>query len=661
MFEPDDDEDDDFRERPAPAEAPAPLPPLPPPPPPSGAPWALVAVLTLLLGASLGGFAVHVFHLTHRPDPEIKIVPGPAPPPEIHYVEIREPRREGSAPASEPDQPTTKTAATAPPAATATPTAATAQEEILDTSPAGLRKRFGPAVVELRTFSEDGETLGRAPAFLATPQRVAVPLAAIAGAASATVTASDDATYTVTGVIAQDAAFDLALLELAAPAPIAPLAIRFAPPEPGAAESFTLLSVAVDAKPKEQAIAAAQGGIEPIAGGPRLALATKADFPGVAIDAQGRAVALVAETGTTALSTHLAASWIASTEKAVPLDQFAKAAGPGAPTARLKRARQLIAENRLVEGVRLMLVITGEEPRLIPDVRVELRDAALSYARESVAGGDVDAATVLLTEVLARLPQEAELWAMKGRALFTQSNPESAVDCFRAAAAADAVRGDALLAEASGLLLDAAKQRQASGLLASAIGLLLDQRRWFTKDGTLRMEAAAMLLEARRFGEAADLFGEAAIVDPRLGPTARPKADRARDLAGGPGAIVVDYAPGSDTIVVQARVNANVTVSMKLDASEDVCVIPIEVALRSGYSVNALPRIRYSADPSLPEVPTVQLASVSVNGVGSSRVQAIVADGFGGPLAQGVLGESFLNRFRRVEDAAIGRLVLYPR
>ncbi len=136
---------------------------------------------------------------------------------------------------------------------------------------------------------------------------------------------------------------------------------------------------------------------------------------------------------------------------------------------------------------------------------------------------------------------------------------------------------------------------------------------------------------------------------------------RQQRLAGGPGAIVVDFAPGSPQVVVPAVINGQASAELRIAPEEELSVIPLAVAQAAGYALAAAPRIRFFADPAAGEVPSIQLRTVTVAGITTDRVQAAVVDGYAAPAAQGVLGASFLSRFRLVEDRSLGRLVLLPR
>jgi tetratricopeptide (TPR) repeat protein len=529
----------------------------------------------------------------------------------------------------------------------------------IDESALSLRERFGRGVLLAIARDENGADLDVAPAFAATPQRVITTWSLLEGAASVVIAGNDGGERTVTGIVTRDVAYDLALLEIAEPGdlePLVPAGSPFAAPL-----AATVLGPASRTDWREATIELKPGARDEISGAPRLAIGGALRHAGVALDEDGAVLALIVDPETPALATWFAAAWLAAPAPASPLDAFLRAAGPGTPQARMKRARQLLAEQRLVEAVRLILTLTAEEPRLLPEIGAELALAALEVARDAITRGAPAEADALLSEVLVRLPDDADLWATRGRALALGGRVESAIECLATAATKDAKRRDALLAEALGLLLDAASSRAAEGLAGDAIALLSAQRRRFTESAALRELLGDLLLRERRFEEASRMYAEGAAVEPAVAPRLRPKAERARELAGGPGAIVIDYPPGDSRVVVVARLNGQSTARLLLDGGDPNTVLPSAAVAAAGYSLPSLPRVRFAADPEQREVPALTMSSISIAGVAAARVPVLVFDGYAVPDAEGVLGQSFLARFRRVEDVELGRLVLYPR
>jgi len=624
----------------------------------SGTPWLAIGLVGAIVGVLLGGAIAMSFVSSRIARLETE---------SARYEELRSEigglRREMAAVTAKPevvyvDRPETERVAVTPQETDIEPDAPVV-EATLDSSNAGLRARFGSSIYEIRALDERGEELDSAPCFASGERRVVTTLSVLAGATSVSLIDSDGAEHTITGVAAHDAAFDLAILEVAEPMKLVPLVIPFTPLEQPV--DFTLLGPVSRANWRETGARIVPGRLDRITGSPRLGIEPAARFPGIAIDREGRVFALFSKTGAIATPVYPIAPLVQQNNGAVPLDFFQRSAGPGTPSARLKRVRQLLDDGLLEEAVRLMLALTAEEPRLVEDVAEDLSRAMLELARNALTDGSTLRADSLLGEVLQRLPDDAELWAARGRCLAALGDVVNAVSCLRTAAAKTPTRRDDFLKEAVGLVLDASAQLKAQGLVNQAVALLLEQRRSFPDNGAIRGEAGQMLMESRRFDEAAQIFGEAALVDPKLAGEMRVKADRARDLAGGPGAIIVDFQPGESKIVIDARLNGSTGVRLLLDPGETHSVLPSAAVIGAGYSLPSLPRLKFHTDPNQPEVPTLQVGTVVIGSAVTQRVAAVVVDGYAQPYADGVLGQSFLSRFRRVEDSSLGRLVLYPR
>ncbi len=528
-----------------------------------------------------------------------------------------------------------------------------------DTSPAALAAELGGAVVSLIGFDEEGDARPRAPAAAIAANRILAPFSAIEGTVRAVARDGDRRSHEVTGVLAYDATFDLVLLEVAPP--LSPPHLSITGDAPSGSAELILLGPADDEAWRETVIHAEPGGLDRFSGGPRFRLETTPKFAGVAIDAEGRVVAVLPEPSDLALIAHVARPWPAADAAAVSLDAFRRTLGPGSPSTRMKDARKLIAQRRYDEAARLLLVVTVEEPRLLDDARDDLVLSTVEAARGRITTGQGHAAALLVGETLQRLPDVAELWAIRGRGLALAGDVRLAIASFVRAIELEPAREGEWRPEARGVLMDEVNRLHAAGLTSAALSLLLEERSGFPIDGRLRFTAGELLMTTRQFEPAARLFDEAAVIDASIAAEARQAAKRARDLAGGRGAIVIDFAPGSSPIVVDARFNGQSAARLRIDPSEERTVLPAFAAVGAGYALAAAPRVRFFVDPRRDEVPSIEVRTITVAGVTVDRVAAVVVDDYARPDADGVLGASFLSRFRLVEDRELGRLVLHPR
>ena len=629
----------------------APTPPTPPPP------WWATLVITFVCGALIGGIVIYATGpWPRRPAPESNPDPGPvvtaqAPAPTAHVDDAPEPPTDVVDPIHESGEsgesgiePRAETGVVAP-------------APLPDDSPNGLRDRFGAAILRLTGFDNDGDARPPSPAVAIGPRHVLAPFSAIEGATRARLQSERGPSVAIAGLLGFDAAFDLVLLSTDADLPPPHLVFQGSPLD--RATEGVLLGLAVEHGWDPAPVKIAPGAMDGFSGGPRLSFERATTFAGAVIDDTGRLLAIEPAAAEPARAVHFAERW-ARDGTGMPLDRFVQNAGPGSPTSQVRAARKLLAQRRYHEATRLFLRLTAAEPRLLPDVAKELHEAALAAASAHITAGAGPTAVVLLTEVLNRQPNDAELWAARGRAHAVGGEIVAAVKAFIHACGLDARRDDVWRAEARGALIDEVNRLHARGMLDAALALLLDQRAAFPSDGKLRVTAAEFLLDKRSFKSAATLYDEAAVLDTRVASEARAGARRARDLAGGPGAIVIDFPRGAGTVFVDARIDGRVSAKLQIDPTRDLSLVPHSVARGAGYSLASAPRIRFHADPTADEVHVVQLNSVVVSGVPTGHVRAAVIDGQV-PGADGVLGASFLDRYRVVEDRELGRMVLHPR
>jgi len=621
--------------------------------------------MTFLFGALAGGVAVYALGWRFQPGPrrlatDAQMEPTvPAALPETPPDPPSEPGEPGKP--GDPRDPPAESAAvridlTPKPANAAVSEPSSAPP---DSSPAALRDQFGTAVLALTAFDPDGDRRPPAPAAVVSSTRVLAPFSAVEGTTRAELQGPDRRPLPILGILAHDAPFDLVLLEVAAEFAEPYLTPRGRPP--GRREECVLLGPVTDAAWREAASAASTGDIDPYTGAPRLRVEPAASTWGALINSLGELIGLVPESNGQALPVYPAAGWTSLGTQPIPLETFLRTAGPGSPTSRVRLARKLLSQRRYDEAARLLLQITAADARLIPEVAADLSQATLEAARKNVTVGNGPGALALITEALERLPEDAELWAARGRAHGLSGEVRAAIDAFLRAIQLDPARQTAWNEEARGILLDEVNALAAAGREREALRLLFDERASFPGDGRLRMTGGHLLLASRRFQEAAELFTEAAKLDAQVAGEARRLAEQAADLAGGPGAVIIDFPPGSREIVVSAALDGSTLLNVLIDPDEERTVIPGWAARTAGYDLASARRVRFFSDPWADEVPAIQIGAISVSGVAAARIQAVVVDGYAAPAADGVLGATYLSLFRTVLDRHLGRMVLYPR
>lgn len=608
--------------------------------------WGLVVALGSLLGVAVGAAAGFWFGWHAAPVREIVRVERP--PAAAEADRAAQPRESTDARAN--DEPTDGTRADG-----------VAEPNRIETPPpAPTVAPYTAGALRLAALTADGSPLPIAPAVAIGSSHVLAPLSAVEDAAQASVRASDGSMHDVLGVARHDVAYDLALLEIVGELVPASKGLRsdaIVRQEIGSLLAVDGSTVAGD----ERSTWFSPGDPDPFSGGPRLKLEAPAATPSLLVDDDGRIVGLVPGQDGRALAVHAAASWAERPGASVPLEQFRQVLGQTSGGSRLREARRLLAQRRYADAARAFLELVMVEPQRLGEARTDLVLAVREAAREATGAGQPETANALLASALARVPDAAELYAARGRALAALGDTNGAVESMLQACSLDAEREATWKVEARGILLDAAQRLRTQGRLPEALGLLSNLASKFEGDGGLLVAAGEIAFALRQFAYASDLFGKAARIDTRVAADAAPRAQRAADLAGGPGAIALDFAPNAAQVFVSARVNGSATLNLRIDAGVKDVVLTQSAARAAGYTVAALPRVRNPAEPAADEIPTAKLQSLSVSGVSANGLQMIVQDSVVGAGADGVLGQAWLNRFRVVEDRSLGRMVLWNR
>lgn len=528
-----------------------------------------------------------------------------------------------------------------------------------DGTPSSLHRAFGAAILELVAMDDDGQARPRTAAVLVEPDRILAPYTAVEGTAQAAVDPGDGRTVPVRGVIAFQPQFDLVLLELEQEITADPP--RVLPGSIGATVDAVLLGCATDEGWRATAVRVGPGPPDRLTRSPRLALEKTATCFGALLNSDGMLLGLVAEPSTTVLAVHPAAGWIGSDVSPISLPAFARNAGLNSPTSKLRMARKLLSQRRYEEASRMLLDLAAGDARLVEELADDIRLAVLEAANSRIAAGNGPAAVALLAQALISLPRDAEMWAARGRAEAVSGDVRLAIASLLQAGELLPEKAVTWREEARGMLLDQANLFHQQGHTDTALAMLLEERSSFPADGRVRLFAAELLLAARRFRQAADLFREAAALDASLAAEARRSAERALDLSGGPGAIVIDFPPGAQDVVITASIEGGPRTALLVRPTEELTVLSSQVARAAGHDLASARRTRFFPDPWAAEVPSIRLGSLSINGISSQRIQAVVVDGYAAPAADGVLGASFLSRYRLVEDRHLGRMVLHPR
>ena len=132
------------------------------------------------------------------------------------------------------------------------------------------------------------------------------------------------------------------------------------------------------------------------------------------------------------------------------------------------------------------------------------------------------------------------------------------------------------------------------------------------------------------------------------------------ELKGQEGKIVIQFTPGTRAIQVAATLNNSIQQQFIVDTGASTVTIPSSTAERLGLAIGNNPLRRVTTAGGVIEVPEVVLPSITVNDYEVDDVTALVIDIPSQP-DLGLLGLSFLDRFRMDLNVENGVLILEPR
>jgi clan AA aspartic protease (TIGR02281 family) len=135
---------------------------------------------------------------------------------------------------------------------------------------------------------------------------------------------------------------------------------------------------------------------------------------------------------------------------------------------------------------------------------------------------------------------------------------------------------------------------------------------------------------------------------------------RIAELKGQEGKIVIQFTPGTRAIRVAALLNNSVEQQFIVDTGASTVTIPSSTAERLGLTTGNNPLRRVTTASGVIEAPEVVLPSIMVNDYEVDNVTALVIDIPNQP-DLGLLGLSYLDRFRVDLDVEKGVLILEPR
>lgn len=126
------------------------------------------------------------------------------------------------------------------------------------------------------------------------------------------------------------------------------------------------------------------------------------------------------------------------------------------------------------------------------------------------------------------------------------------------------------------------------------------------------------------------------------------------------GPVLIRFSPGSGRIPVTGRVNDRMALEFIVDTGASMVTIPVAAAERLGIRMDGIPAENLMTAGGMVSARRVMLASIAIAGWTEYDIPAFVMD-IPDQEGLGLLGLSYLNRFRMDLNAREGALVLVPR
>jgi clan AA aspartic protease (TIGR02281 family) len=164
------------------------------------------------------------------------------------------------------------------------------------------------------------------------------------------------------------------------------------------------------------------------------------------------------------------------------------------------------------------------------------------------------------------------------------------------------------------------------------------------------------------FEAAIQAFETAFAYEPGLRGEVEPYLTKARALLGGPGAIVINFLPGSTRIEVPVVLNGRIQLPFILDTGASMTLIPGWAAEMLGYSPQPTSEwMRVQTAGGARRLPYAALSRLEIQGLGLSNLPVLFGDLPGHDASRGLLGMDFLRHFSMAVDHDLGRMTLQLR
>ncbi|MEE9394089.1 MAG: aspartyl protease family protein [Planctomycetota bacterium] len=201
----------------------------------------------------------------------------------------------------------------------------------------------------------------------------------------------------------------------------------------------------------------------------------------------------------------------------------------------------------------------------------------------------------------------------------------------------------------------------AKGRLEDALAVLEEARREVNGDAVMWALYGDLLLKVRDYATAAAAFEDALALDPARADELNEKAKRAYRFAEGPGKVVIDYRPGSRSIIAEVTINGRFRGEFIIDTGATSSFVPEILGRRAGLDLsNRVPHVRVQTAGNERRLPYTPVSSLGVGALQVANISVIVGD-LPGTGQRGLLGMDFLGKFGFENDSQNGRFVIFEK
>ncbi len=327
----------------------------------------------------------------------------------------------------------------------------------------------------------------------------------------------------------------------------------------------------------------------------------------------------------------------------------------------LAEARHALTLRRFLKAVETFRIVVSRRPEIFDEIRGEFLSAVLGHLVSLPIGTKPRGRFEFLSQAVHDLPNNGDLWRDLAKVALTVGAYEESIRAWVSVwrVAPDQVRD--LDAAKNVVYFTWAQSFVDQGQMALALDVI--DRALGDTGGSAQILVlqSELLLKQRRYLDAVGAMLDAIADDGSLEPRLRPLIARAERLAAGPGKFVVDYPPGSRSIIVTVRLNNRANGEFVIDTGATTSMVPEELARRAGLDTSdRVPKVKLQTAGNTRIVPyspvdRLSLGDLSVGGI------SVVVGNLSGSSGYGLLGMDFLGQFHIENDSQNGRLVLTQR